>query len=463
MQAKRAALYIRVSSDEQAKHGFSIPEQRHDLTEYVNRAGYSIVDVYADEGLTARKSLIKRKELGRLLNDVRAGKIDIIVFKCLDRWIRNVRDYYKIQDILDAHKVDWECTQEEYNTTTTNGRLMLNIKLSVAQNESDQTSDRIRYIQEGKKRRHEALSGAVAIGHKVVNKKIVIDESKADAVRIIFSEFLSGSSMRALPGFVEDRTGIKLTRRQCSDTLRKRSYLGEYYGVPGYVAPLVSQEDFDAAQDMLRRNVRPQRNPSTRPYLFAGLIKCPCCGTTLRGYRGAPDSHGEYHWYHYRCNRRWAEATDYRCDYGSAISEARVERFLVSHVRDLLRDNITSIHRHTASKANLQSQLKSINAKLSRLKDLYVDGLIDKDTYRSDYDQHKADIQQVTAKLAKQKTVPKNLDQLLHADDFIPVYKSLTRQGQRRFWQSILTSITFERKPLKRGTPLDFNVTFRGL
>ena len=124
---KKAALYIRVSTDEQAKHGFSLGEQQHDLERYAAKHNYAVVDIYADEGNTARKSLGKRKELQRLLDDVRAGHIDIILMKCLDRWFRNIADYYKVQEILDAYGVEWECTQEEYNTTTTNGRLMRNL------------------------------------------------------------------------------------------------------------------------------------------------------------------------------------------------------------------------------------------------------------------------------------------------------------------------------------------------
>ena len=133
---KRAGLYIRVSTDEQAKHGFSLAEQRADLEKYAKQHGYMVYDVYADEGNTARKAISRRRELQRLLADVKAGNVDIICFKCLDRWFRNIADYYKVQEILDQYHVDWECTQEEYNTTTTNGRLMLNLKLTIAQNES---------------------------------------------------------------------------------------------------------------------------------------------------------------------------------------------------------------------------------------------------------------------------------------------------------------------------------------
>ena len=143
---KRAALYIRVSSEEQARHGYSLAEQEYDLRRYAEQHGYSIVGLYADEGASARKALSRRKGLQRLLEDVQTDAIDIIVFKCLDRWFRNVRDYYVVQDILDQHGVLWECSQEKiFNTTTTNGQL----KLPLAQHECEQTDDRVGYIHEG--------------------------------------------------------------------------------------------------------------------------------------------------------------------------------------------------------------------------------------------------------------------------------------------------------------------------
>lgn len=148
---KRAALYIRVSTDEQAKHGLSLDEQKHDLEEYAKRYGYLIYDYYVDDGVSARKSFSKRKELQRLLDDVRADRIDVILFIKLDRWFRNIAGYYKVQEILDKYKVDWIAIHEDYNTNTSAGRLNLNIRLSIAQNESDQTSDRIKYVFEGKK------------------------------------------------------------------------------------------------------------------------------------------------------------------------------------------------------------------------------------------------------------------------------------------------------------------------
>ena len=89
----RAAIYIRVSTEEQAVHGLSLEAQKEALLQHAKERGYSIVDIYADEGITARKKLSNRKELQRLLNDVKKDKVDVILVTKLDRWFRNIKDY----------------------------------------------------------------------------------------------------------------------------------------------------------------------------------------------------------------------------------------------------------------------------------------------------------------------------------------------------------------------------------
>ena len=102
-------------------HGYSVEAQKQALTEYARKNNLHIVDYYVDEGQTARKSYKKRKEFIRLMDDVKVGNIDIILFIKLDRWFRNIRDYYKIQDILEKHKVNWKTIFENYDTTTASG------------------------------------------------------------------------------------------------------------------------------------------------------------------------------------------------------------------------------------------------------------------------------------------------------------------------------------------------------
>lgn len=145
----RVALYPRVSTEEQFLRGYSLQTQEEVLTQYSNDHGYKIVGVYRDEGHSARKPALKRKVMQELLADVQTGKIDRILSIKLDRWFRNVREYHKIQEILEANNVTWQATMEDYNTATADGRLKVNIMLSVAENESDRTSERIKFVFDG--------------------------------------------------------------------------------------------------------------------------------------------------------------------------------------------------------------------------------------------------------------------------------------------------------------------------
>ena len=139
-------LYERVSSEEQAKHGYSLDAQHEALTEFCRKHNHVILGIYRDEGISARKPYTKRPAMLKLLEDVETVKPDIILFTKLDRWFRNIKEYYKVQDILDHCKVDWKAINEEYDTSTASGRLYVNIKLSIAQDEADRTSERVKAI-----------------------------------------------------------------------------------------------------------------------------------------------------------------------------------------------------------------------------------------------------------------------------------------------------------------------------
>ena len=108
----------RVSTDEQALHGDSLQAQEEALVEYANENNMKIHKVYRDAGFSARKAVLKRPAMLELLEDVKAGKIDLILFTKLDRWFRNIKEYYKIQEILERNKVVWKAILEDYSTQT---------------------------------------------------------------------------------------------------------------------------------------------------------------------------------------------------------------------------------------------------------------------------------------------------------------------------------------------------------
>ena len=150
MHVLRAALVPRVSTDEQVRTGDSLQAQEDALVKYANENNMKIVGIYRDEGHSARKRVQKRPAMLELLEDVKAGKIDIILFTKIDRWFRNVEQYYSAQPILDKYNVSWKAILEHYSTATADERLKVNIMLSVAENESDRLSERVKFVFDAK-------------------------------------------------------------------------------------------------------------------------------------------------------------------------------------------------------------------------------------------------------------------------------------------------------------------------
>ena len=156
-----------------------------------------LVDTFIDEALTARKKFTRRKEFVRLLDGVRSRIFDMILFTKLDRWFRNIGDYHKIQEILEENGVQWKAITESYDTTTTNGRLHINIRLSVAQDECDRDSDRIKDVFAYKLKNKTYLSGSLPRGLKLDDEKhVIIDPEWKQFALDMFDHFEQTNSKR---------------------------------------------------------------------------------------------------------------------------------------------------------------------------------------------------------------------------------------------------------------------------
>ena len=195
-KVERCAIYIRVSTTEQMMHGKSLEAQKEYLTNYDKEHNMAVVGIYADEGKTARKELKKRKAIHSLLQDVEAGKIDVIIFWRIDRWFRNLSDFYKVQDILDNHNVRWISTSEPgINMETRDGRLQLNVVLSIGQNEVDTTSERIKFVNEASIRNGKLIFGDANMGYGynsgIVDgqKRMVKDPDREHVVNAFYEYF----------------------------------------------------------------------------------------------------------------------------------------------------------------------------------------------------------------------------------------------------------------------------------
>ena len=443
----RAVLYIRVSSEEQVKHGYSLQSQRERLIDYCKQKGYQVTDIYADEGKSARSKLKNRTELLRLIEDAKLNKFDRIVFWRLDRWFRNIADYYKVQEILDTNKIDWECSDEEYSTTTSNGRLHLNIKLSIAQNESDQTSDRIKFNFDNMVKNGRAITGSqgVPLGYMVSGEeknKRVIKNPETEQIALDMLEYVKKcGSVRKTVMYINEKYNLKICYDSMRHYLMNEKYYGYYRGVENYCEPYISKKEFDEIQSLIKKNVK---NNKKYDYIFSGLLKCPKCGCKLSGYQQMatkPKFNRKYKYPSYRCNHAH---NDKLCNYKKYPHENVIEQYMINNISSemakLIKDSETSQEEHKIKINKLDKE--KIKSKLSRLTDLYIDGMILREKYDIEFEKLNNMLQQADKNTIENKRDLSQYKEFLNSDA-LSIYNKLNNSSKRMFWAKYIEYIIY--------------------
>jgi site-specific DNA recombinase len=246
-KAVRCAVYTRVSTDQKLEQDFNSLDAQYDASQaYVRsqaHAGWTLLrGKYDDGGFSGGDT--DRPALQRLLEDVRAGKIDVIVVYKVDRLTRSLSDFAKLVELFDKHNVSFVSVTQQFNTTTSMGRLTLNVLLSFAQFEREVTSERIRDKISASKRKGLWVGGMVPLGYDTKGRKITVNETEAEAVRTIFRSYLKLGSLNLLMAELSKRGivskirklrsgervgGIPFTRGPLAHLLRNRFYIGEIH------------------------------------------------------------------------------------------------------------------------------------------------------------------------------------------------------------------------------------------
>lgn len=432
----RVALYIRVSTEEQAMHGLSLEAQQAALEQYAHKNGYKIVGTYIDGGKTARKSLSRRVELARLLSDVERGEIDLIIFTKLDRWFRNIKDYYKVQDILETHGVNWKTIFENYDTTTANGRLHINIMLSIAQDEADRTSERIKAVFASKLERGEGTCPKLPIGYKLENSKIVIDPERSQIAIDLFEHYYIHQSQRAAGAAMVEAHGVHLHPYTVKRMLTNPIYIGEYRGRKGFCEPLIPEKMFVEIQEIIKeRNIK--ITPSQYTFIFSGLLVCAECGCHMSGNAQRRKFAGGREGYYvcYRCNQHFSNGV---CTHSRCAGEKKIEEFLLQNITPEINKYILNFEVEEKRKKKPTVNKVEIRRRLERLKDLYLDDLIDKETYKKDYEELNAKLMIVEVPERKHDLTP--LKEFLKSD-FMSIYNTLDNEAKRILWRGIIKEI----------------------
>lgn len=434
----RAALYIRVSSDEQAIRGLSLEAQQEDLERYTKEHGWTVAGTYIDAARTARKNIRKREAFQRMLQDVQAGKVDIILFTRLDRWFRNIGDYYKTAEILEKHHVNWKTTQEDYDTTTASGRLYINIKLSIAQNEADLTGERIAAVFDSKIRNGTVISGSVPFWLRInEGKRLELIPEMAEVARGMFDEYERTGSLYAVCRYLSARGVIRpvsaIRNHLLSNTLSYGVYQSRGRSRPDFAPAVISKEQFDRVRAILAKNVK--HPPTGRVYLFTGLLRCWRCGGKLSSAYDPRCSRS-----YYRCSRRYQTGT---CSNPASIPEPSIEEQLFQVIGPSLSAVRAEWELQEAERRKAPApDRQSIQRKLSRLKELYVNDLIDMEEYRRDYEKYNSMLSELSISQPPPQRPDFEAIEKLLSSDFRTLYNSMSREEKRMVWRSILSSVT---------------------
>lgn len=443
----RGALMPRVSTDEQVRRGYSLQAQEDALVEYAKQNNIKIVGIYRDEGHSARKPVLKRPMMLQLLEDVKAGKIDQILFVKLDRWFRNVREYHEIQKILDQHNVTWRAILEDYNTATADGRLKVNIMLSVAENEADRTSERIKFVNDAKIAQKEAICSKITspFGYTVEKidgvKRLVKDPAHEQEVSYFFS-LLENYSIRLSGTMTNEKFGLRRAYPKWYKLAKDEIYTGTYRGVEDYCPAYITKDQhkrFSAPNENMVRKTQ-----ENRVYIFTGIIFCPHCGRRLTGKYTIGGNNTEY--MYYRCHGSITKA----CGNRISISEKSIEAQLLERLRTDLEKLVISAEVQEVPIKKKPSQVGKLNEQLRRLNVAYYEGNMPDDEYKKAADNLKKKIEKaILEDQATEKPADLTAIKEMLSTDFESIYTTLTPKGKQLFWRAIIERITFDGKTLQ--------------
>lgn len=452
---KYVACYVRVSTDEQKKFGFSIQAQKDALEKFCKENNYKY-EFYVDEGISA-SSMKKRVALKEMLN--KCTVFDMILFTKLDRLSRNVLDANNINKILIENHCSMKAIDEDdIDTSTADGTFMFNLKVSLAQREIGKTSERINFVFKNKREKGEVTSGTKKYGYDIVNKHYVINKEEQENLIALYKYCISvnGDIPKIYSYFVQHFSN----KGYCAlyKYLRDTSYIGKYklyrkdIYIDNYAPPLMDNNLFYSVQNLLQKKQRNVNNINNNISLFSGLIYCNRCSKRMTKKQ---DNRVSSHLIRYCCDNVFhykIGTTEKKCNNSKLIRESDIENYLLENLKIEAQKFITQNQAKPISKTSDNSrEIKIIEKKLLKLKDLYIDDLIDKETYKKDYQDYISKLNKLkeTNTIVVKKDLT-NVKQLLNSD--YNIYQKLNMQNKRRFWLSIIDRIFIENGEIKEVT-----------
>ena len=459
---KSAGIYIRVSTFDQAREGFSLGEQEERLKEFCNFKRYNIYKVYQDAGISAKND--KRPAYQEMIEDVKKGNINVIVALKLDRLTRSVYDIEKLMKFVNDYECDIDCMADESNTTTSNGRMVMRIMTSVSQNEIERTSERTKFGMVGAiKNGH--IPNRTGLGFKRENKKLVPDPLTKDIIVRIFDLYLEGKSHQAIANIYNKEKVLGKTnwydstiQKILSNELYKGDYVnGKRTKHPTYyenvIEPIVSKEKWESCQYQKLRNARHYERTAT--YLFTNKLKCSKCSNFLGGHATTKTNGKKY--YYYKCNT---------CK--TYFNEIDIEKELKAFMLELAKqDDLINNYYTPFIKSKLEDktedykkEIKELDKQLDRIKTAYIKGVVkledfDKEIKHIEY--QKSDLEKRQKEQKQYENLSFTLNDLLIIQDMQEIefytnpdvlnnWSNKSKKDKQKIIGKYIDNITIEKK-----------------
>jgi site-specific DNA recombinase len=367
-----ARVYVRVSTDEQAREGFSLAAQEERCRQFAQSQGWTVDEVYRDDGYSAKD--LNRPAIQRMIRDVKTKKFDVLIVYRLDRLVRSVIDLHYLLNIFDKFGVKFKSVTEVFDTTTAMGRFFITLVGAMSQWERENLSERVRMgmergFLEGNR------YGNIPFGYREENGKLVIDPNEAAIVRWIFEQYehhgmhyiahkLNDQGIKTRQGFKwgDQQVRYVLTNPVYIGHLRLRGQAQKELVLESQHEPIISEELFYDTQKRIKERREAQSAKAiTSDYPFSGVLVCGRCGSPMVGAKQKMRSKSGGLLYYYRCNGRLARGT---CDLPD-MSERKVEKALFEKLHYIIQE-VPPLK--PPEPESLSNRIKEIEAEIERLK-----------------------------------------------------------------------------------------------
>ena len=388
-----AAVYIRVSTEDQAREGFSLGEQKEKLLQLCSFKGYEVFKIYEDAGISA-KDMEHRPAFQEMLSDMKKGKINYIVAYKLDRVTRSVRDLEELISVLEQYHCFLVCDRDDVNTSTANGRFFVRMLTVLSQLEIEIVSERTKFGLNGAiKSGH--LPGVLALGYKKDgNKKTIIDESTKPVIERIFKMYLEGKSFQQISNIFNEE--LLLHPKKWKDTtiqkiIDNKLYMGDYEQYKriaknenikpviymNVVEPIISRAVWEECQHQKEKNQRTYTRDKV--YLFFQKLECPSCHRIMK-CKGSGGKKRKY--MYYTCEKCHI---NYR--------EDKIEELLSYFIYDMVEYDMAVkkyflpvLADHKPIKTDdIDKEIKQLKKQKERIKKAYMSGIVEMEDFSEDY------------------------------------------------------------------------------